>query len=404
MRNWIKYILFLLLLSAITFAIHRSVPKKFKWNPTFDARDKEPFGCFIFDDVASSSLKNGYRVSRQSFYQLSADSLQPNQNILCLSHHLSLSKWEKEALFQHVNDGNKVMLAAFQISFLTDKELGWLSSYHYFNLSALKKHFTDKDARDTIYFHQDTLEKIAYRYPPQICAGNFHQVECVDTLNTRVLATNSQGEPIALAFSIGRGELYLVSTPLVFTNYGVLDGDNAAYPFSLLSHIADRPIVRTEAHLQLATNDTPLRFLLSQRPLRWSLYLILTGLLLCMIFSAKRRQRIIPIVKPPINRTLVFASLVGTIYFRRKDYAGLTRKKYIYFADQLKRYTGIELTSNEPTRELSLRLAEKSGMKADRIEQLLAMLAELNRGESSITEEMMRDYIDRMNELINNIK
>ena len=54
--------------------------------------------------------------------------------------------------------------------------------------------------------------------------------------------------PVALSRPVGSGEIVLVTTPLLFTNYGMLDGDNAAYLFRLLSHLKGLPVVRTEAY------------------------------------------------------------------------------------------------------------------------------------------------------------
>ena len=47
----------------------------------------------------------------------------------------------------------------------------------------------------------------------------------------------------------------MVSTPLLFTNYGVLDGKNAAYIFRLLSQMGEFPIIRTEGYLEEVTED-----------------------------------------------------------------------------------------------------------------------------------------------------
>ena len=58
--------------------------------------------------------------------------------------------------------------------------------------------------------------------------------------------------PVAMSCSWGKGEIILVSTPLLFTNYGVLDGKNAAYIFRLLSQIGEFPIIRTEGYLEEA--------------------------------------------------------------------------------------------------------------------------------------------------------
>lgn len=225
-----------------------------------------------------------------------------------------------------------------------------------------------------------------------------------DSLVIRPLACDTAGYPVALEISLGEGKLYLIANPLIFTNYGMLDHDNAGYIFSLLSYIDDLPVTRTESYVQSRHSqeaDTPLRYFLSEKALRWSLYLLLAGILLFMIFTAKRKQRIIPVIEPPVNKTVEFTELIGTLYFQRKDYTDLTLKKYIYFAEQLKRNTYIDIEAEEITSDLCIRLSNKTGIDAEKLNRLLSELHQLKQG-GEVGEEQMKDYINRMNEVLNN--
>ncbi len=57
----------------------------------------------------------------------------------------------------------------------------------------------------------------------------------VDSLTTDSLVYM----PVAMSRRWGKGEVILVSTPLIFTNYGMLDGKNATYIFRLLSQMGE---------------------------------------------------------------------------------------------------------------------------------------------------------------------
>ncbi|MBF0828428.1 DUF4350 domain-containing protein, partial [Muribacter muris] len=52
-----------------------------------------------------------------------------------------------------------------------------------------------------------------------------------------VKAYNNYHPLMAMVRPWGKGEIMLVSTPLLFTNYGVLDGNNVNYIFRLLSQM-----------------------------------------------------------------------------------------------------------------------------------------------------------------------
>ena len=162
------------------------------------------------------------------------------------------------------------------------------------------------------------------------------------------------------------------------------------------------PLVRYDASgANRGEKESPLRYFLSQPPLRWSLYLAMFALILFMRFTAKRRQRVIPVIEPPVNTTLDFVKLIGTLYYQKKDHLGLLRKKQIYFAMTLKKETNIDIEEEELTMDLCQRLSNKTGMEAEKIYKMLRDLEFLDY-ETSIDEKTLKDYIDRMNEIITN--
>lgn len=223
-----------------------------------------------------------------------------------------------------------------------------------------------------------------------------------DTIDCIILAKNTEGFPVALTFPVGKGEIRLVSTPLIFTNYGMLDNDNAAYIFKILAEDADFPFIRTEAYgKNQAEQESPLQFMLSHKPLRWSLYFCLTCILLFMILTAKRKQRAIPIIKEPVNKSLEFIQLIGTLYYQKKDYTDLVRKKYIYFTAYLKRTAGVQIELESPDNEIYRILADKLGVDTYSLKKLLTELNQIQAGKRELTETEMRKYIDRMNEFMN---
>ena len=220
-----------------------------------------------------------------------------------------------------------------------------------------------------------------------------------------ILARNSDGKPVAICLKIGEGELFLVTTPLMFTNYGMLDGNNASYAFRLLSHLEDLPLTRIEAYGRFANqgSSSPLRYFLSQPPLRWAVYLSLVTILLCMIFSAKRRQWVIPVVRPPANETLRFTQLIGNLYYQRKDYKEILQKKHLYFCAKVKQLSGLDLNSDEPDETLCHQLATKMGKEFRDIWPQYRELKYLIRANAVVDETSMMRLIDKMNSWILNL-
>ena len=203
----------------------------------------------------------------------------------------------------------------------------------------------------------------------------------------------------------GKGEIILVSTPLLFTNYGVLDGDNATYLFRLLSRMKNLPVVRTAAYQQgiEQLQETPLRYFLSQRPLRWAIYLTMIAILLFMIFSAKRRQRAIPVIPEPENRSLEFTKLIGTLYYQKNDHANLVHKKFTYFAEELRREVQVDIEEVTDDEYSFLKIAQKTGMDVEVIGKFIREIRPVIYGGRTLSAEEMKRFIDKMNEIMNHI-
>ncbi|MDR1676458.1 MAG: hypothetical protein LBR86_08340, partial [Tannerella sp.] len=392
----------------LVFLYQYYTPKEFVWRPTFSKYDRQPFGSYVFDDVLSSSIED-YRVVNQTFYQLlretedaawpeepeaweareeseaweepAVEPLPPEErrSILVTEEHAAFSDVDVRALQKLLKQGNKVMLClGFFGSALRDT-FYFSETYDSFPYAQdIVRHARSGLQRDSLLLGVDSLhpERIyavfLHMHPNILKEGieRYHWENPEDSIRCsrlrcdafQVPVRNGKGEAVALRLFIGEGELFLVSTPLMFTNYGLLDGDNASYAFRLLSYLNGLPVIRTEAYgVNSVRSESPLRYLLSQPPLRWSLYVALATLLLCMIFAARRRQWVIPVVRPPANETLRFTQLIGNLYYQRKDYKDLLCRKYLYFCSEVKQLSGFDMLSGEPEREISARLAEKTG-------------------------------------------
>ena len=54
---------------------------------------------------------------------------------------------------------------------------------------------------------------------------------------------------------MGKGEVILISTPLIMTNYGMLSGRGSEYIFRLLSRFGDKPVHRVRLNTLSKTRE-----------------------------------------------------------------------------------------------------------------------------------------------------
>ena len=418
------FIIFIVVFLLVMFAVEYHLPKKFVWKPTFGHYDKQPFGCEVFDSLLSSSLPHGYALSKKSFYQLEQeDTVGQCKGILAIADDLILSSVDVKALLRMADRGNKIMLVSTLFGTNLEDTLDFRTYYSYFSPMALKKYAASLLAKDSICWVGDSTvySRRTFYFYPQFCSSYFW----MDSLRSEVLAqrvidsnefryeteadslvTDSLScIPVAMSYRHGKGEIILVSTPLLFTNYGMLDGGNGAYLFRLLSHMGDLPVLRTEGYMKetVQVQKSPFRYFLSQPPLRWALYLTMIAILLFMIFTAKRRQRIIPVIREPANRSLEFTELIGTLYFQKKDHDDLVRKKFTYFAEELRSEIQVDIEEVADDERSFHRIARKTGMEVEEIAKFIREVRPVIYGGRRINAEQMKVFIDKMNEIINHI-
>lgn len=418
-----RFIVFIVAFLLLMFAVESHLPKKFVWTPTFSHYDSQPLGCLLFDSLLSSSLPHGYSISRETFYQMEKDTAGNNKGILIIANSLSMVEADVNALLDMAERGNKIMLVSNDYPKYLEDTLQFFCTYSHFSAAAFKQYASSIFVKDSICWVADSVySRQVYRCYPQFCSSSFRDY---DSFSVRKLAEQDVSDVIgdamadsdsvqvynnyhpllAMACPWGRGEIILVSTPLLFTNYGVLDGNNADYIFRLLSQMGELPIVRSEGYMKATSQvqQSPLRYLLVPPPLRWALYLTMIAILLFMIFTAKRRQRAIPVISEPINRSLEFAELIGTLYFQKKDHADLVRKKFAYLAEELRREIQVDIEEVANDRHSFERIARKTGMDAGEIAAFIREVRPVLYGGRSINSEQMKVFIDKMNEIINHI-
>lgn len=459
MKSSRNFLFAMLVLFVLFCLLQVNLPKKFVWSPTFSHVDKQPFGSFVFDSVLTQSLPNGYHVTKKTFFQLDQEHAKEKISVLMVVDQQNLKQLDVKYLCNIARRGGKVMVVAsssfddgrnadtvvvdeLERTFKVRIEDGLYFSLRGI-LSGLKAH--DNDMYDTIYWNNRetmyaaqsyrmfynmvggtlfvdsvpkvkrlayTLSTAGYDYKhDSLYVGDFTRFDTIVDEKERIERIDTfaiKKVPTAVSVPYGKGEVIFVSSPLLFTNYGMLEGNTSVYIFRLMSYLADLPVYRTEAYVKtdamLVAEQSPFREFIKRPPLRWALYLALLGVVLFMIFTARRRQRVIPIMSKPANRSLEFIQLIGTLYYQRKDHVDLVRKKFKLFAEELRKTAGVDISDvNTDDREYLL-LAEKTGMNSDRLKKVIRQIRLVLHSEGNISVEEMRSLIDAMDTIVRHAK
>ena len=107
-----------------------------------------------------------------------------------------------------------------------------------------------------------------------------------------------------------------------------------------------------------------------------------------MLFEARRKQRIIPIVKPLENTSLEFAKTVGMLYYQTADHKDIAEKKIIYLFDYIRKRFFLQNITYTDT--FYQQLAQKSTVGIEQINKLFQQIIAIKTQNSISQEQLLR--------------
>lgn len=412
LNRW--FVVGILVFLVVMFIVELQLPKNFSWNPTFRHADKQPFGCYLFDDLMSATMPKGYSVTDSSLFQLAQDSM-VKRGVLVVADRLNLIPAEMNAVLRMARNGSHVMLVAHGLGMFAEDTLGVdvRGASESFDLQNFVKFNKE---RETMKWKSRTLgyqpRNYAVFHPLVTSHFRVEKKPKHGTVGKLIdqQAFNKNDYPLVVTFRHGKGFITFASVPLLFTNYAVVDEDEQhrktiGFTLRCLSPLKQLPVVRTEAYCPAAeekAEQTPLRYIISQPPLRWALYTLMIGALLFLVFEGRRRQRVIPIEKAPENHSLEFINLVGSLYYHSKERRSLVVRKWTYFAEELRRTVHVDVTDDTEDDITLPTLARLTAIDEQEIRTLIQRLRLLAAAdeETEISRKEMKKYIDQMNWII----
>nr|WP_314699021.1 DUF4350 domain-containing protein [uncultured Prevotella sp.] len=413
-RFWFFVVGFL----VFVFLLEWNAPSKFVWEPTFNHYDKQPFGCAVFDSLMEKSVPAGYEVTKKTIAQLEREGYGKKPHaFLIQTDRFSPSATDIRSLDRLLKAGNKVFIATSDIepdSLYPDLQISIDGQYGFSPMEVKSSIANQSIPYDTLVWSQQLPYQEKEYAVYAAMAGNNVTIEGKATCDTLVScwlseedSDSTDGYWLARVVRIkrGKGELFVSCDPLLMTNYGILDTQINGLIFRLMSQFRGLPIIRTEAYgpeTEFETN-TPLRFWLQNEPLRWALYLTLGGLLLFCVFYARRRQRVIPVVEEPANRSLEFVKLIGTLYHQKHINSDLLQKKYSYFAETLRRMTMIDVEDVESRKENIAQIALRTGMPEAEVRIILDRVERYLQDNVEVKDTALQKTIDGMDMIINKL-
>jgi hypothetical protein len=419
------YIALLVLLFIAIIYVDSRKQKPIDWTPSYSIKDKNPLGLFVFDreigsllkgqkiakfgktpyeylqenveypdvgydedydnniqdSVAAASIVDSVAISNDTesavVIDTTANNYTINGTILNIADVSEIDETSTKELLKFVSKGNNAFISA---EYLPD-----------FLLDSLKiETKTEFDYKDSLYNWVANPKLGEQKYKIIEGIGNKYFSK-IDTLKTTVLGYQS-GDSTRVNFikvKFNEGNIFLHTQPAAFTNFHLLKGNHYQYAQKILSYIPKGNIfwyLKDQQGNQI--DNSPLSYIHSQPALQTALMIFLIGMLFFMIFNARRKQRIVPIIDPLPNTTVDFTKTIGNLYYQEGDHDNIINKKIIYFLEKIR--NEYLMDTSKLDEEFIKKLHQKSGKNLADIQRIVFLInAHRKSPHNSVEEDLI---------------
>ncbi|HET9056164.1 MAG TPA: DUF4350 domain-containing protein [Chitinophagaceae bacterium] len=348
--------------------------------PTYSYKDKLPMGL----NVAYRLMNTQFGQAPVKVNAFSFEKTLPLLNLynsgtiyVIIAEELKLGEAEVSYMLNYVSRGNTLFVSAESIDTVLLRLLK-IDIVNNEELNILTDSSNALFMRDQLVSIEDpyTGEYNKYGFFYEDLSSGF---ERLDTSASGVFGIGANGLPNYLGIKYGSGYIWVHSNPSLFSNYFLLTKNNHQYFEKVFSYLTNRPVIvfwddyYHKSHFKQSFFS--LRVFFKYPALTMALLTGICLLLLYAAFSGKRKQKIIPILKPNINSSVSFVKTVGLLYLQQNDNKNIALKMVTHFWEYIRSHYFI--TSHTMDEEFIKALSRKSGVNEVRVRQLVSIVEEM---------------------------
>jgi hypothetical protein len=361
----------------------------YSWREHYEPAEKDPYGTYFVRNL----LEEYYPGQR---FEVVSDSLGErldSGSFVYIGDQFWLDSASINELLDFVAAGNQAFIACPYLPYGLLDSLGGFECVYYEDIPADSADFVENDDFQTTL--SDTMVSLNFQHPALHDSVGFtykyyylrEPIEHIWEYFPQEYLCDSQSVFATLGLlndehvnflqaSYGDGEFYLHATPLAFTNINLMEKKGLEYASKAFSHLRPGPIYWDERKYDppgfnpsRANKNSPLRYILSQRTLAWAWYVLLGLAVAYLVFRAKRRQRVIPVLEQNTNTSLEFIGTIGRLFFLQNNHRQLAAQKMRLFLIFVReRY---HLPTKELNEQFAMSLATRSSLPQEHIQKIL---------------------------------
>ncbi len=383
------HIIFYGLLLVFFYGCTEETNKKPDLRESFSYRDPRPFGT----SVAYAITKNIFTpqkvdINKTPFADNYGWDYDTASLYINISRNYYVTERDAESLLDFVYKGNTAFISADNYDTLLLNKLYCKQNeadfYSKYMLSEMRN--TSSKLTDGLTIYD---EKFSYFYFP---FSNYFKE--INGSYARIVGYNDAGKANFFVFLWGKGRVYFHNEPRTFSNYFLLTKNNYLYLQSILQMMPARPLniywdnyYSNKNYVANAENKSTLDTIMKYPPLAKAFFIAIGLLLLYIFFNSKRRQRIVPVIKPTQNTSIAFAEAIAGLYLNKKDNKIIAEKIITYFNEHVRSKYFVTINVNDPN--YADTLSRKSGVAFEIVDELTATIKTINNSPTVSDEQLL---------------
>lgn len=384
-NNYIAIGLVVAALCIVLYLLYLLGGASHSWKTSYRNTDKEPYGTVVLYKLLKDYFPDHELITIKEETIAENNVLDSN---LCCSNYVFIGRQYHqdslgiENLLSYVSNGNIAFIAANIVPDKLIEDIGieevlcaYWDGYSEFKDTVVNLNLN----HPKLQLDSATSLRRLYNFETQYNWWNYiNQNEWCDYDIPAAQLGTVNGKTNFLSISVGSGKVLLHTTPLAFTNYQLIDSTKQAYTQAVLSHLQEgdiywderaRTYVRSE-YSNSTPPESPLRFILQNRSLKWAWYLMIATVLVYVFFHMKRRQKAIPVIHPVENTSIEFIQTIGSLYLSQNDHKKLALQQYKQFLVQLRnRY---QININQTEEDLVKDIARRAKVDAKHVKRIFS--------------------------------
>ena len=396
MRSLIKYTCFYCCLLLLHGCMQKSSLPSLR--ETYNSSDTKPFGGYVAYHMFQNCYPDNYiQTIREPFEKTAANSDDTASVYFSASQNLYTDEKDVDGILDFVYKGNTVFFAASNFDTILLRKL------------SCDVHSFDPYLQGVPFYRQTHVKLISDISNPADSFGYYYKpfenyFAEINTRYCRVVGYNASGKPNCIVFFWGKGKLFLHADPRVFSNYFLLKNDNYRYMQQLVQvmeinpqHVYYNQFYVSRNSRNSGSGSSSLSEIFKSVQLNMAFWLLLLMLLFYVLFGGKRRQRIIPEIKPNQNSSVAFTETIARLYLQKHDNKNVAEKMITYFHEFIRNH--YFLNTGAGNKDFIVALSRKSGISEEKTTSLFRAIEHANQASTiddyqllSLNEQIQQFY------------